>query len=72
MTQAKWKRGNLVRTTARLMFGKAVIPEGTTIRVERYIEDFEDGFDVVEGNAILPTGLHLCYPLWVDDLEDVT
>lgn len=85
MTQPKWKRGDLVRTTARLMFGAVVIPQGTEIRIQgaepffdiqqQRGEKDEPLFDetfAYEGNAILTTGLHLCYPLWVEDLEEVT
>jgi len=73
--QPKWKRGDLVRTTARLMFGRTVIPQGTQIRIQGH-EVFSSGvysceWLAYEGNAILSTGLHLCYPLWVEDLEEV-
>jgi len=66
--QPKWKRGDLVQTTARLMFGRVVVPVGTQIRIEGH-EVFSSKELAYEGNAILPDGLHLCYPLWVDDLE---
>ncbi len=68
--QPKWKRGDLVRTTARLMFGRIVIPKGTDVRIQGS-EVFSSECLAYEGNAILPTGLHLCYPLWVEDLEEV-
>lgn len=66
----KWKRGDLVRTTARLMFGKLVIPQGTQVLILGY-EVFSSEELAYEGNAILPNGLHLCYPIWVEDLEEV-
>ncbi len=66
----KLKRGDLVRTTARLMFGRTVIPQGTQIRIQG-CEVFSSECLAYEGNAILPTGLHLCYPLWAEDLEEV-
>lgn len=69
--QPKWKRGDLVRTTARLMFGAVVIPQGTQVLILGH-EVFSSEELAYEGNAILPTGLHLCYPLWVEDLEEVT
>jgi len=69
--QPKWKRGDLVRTTSRLMFGRVVVPIGAQIRIEGH-EVFSSEELAYEGNAILPDGLHLCYPLWVEDLEGVT
>lgn len=65
--QPKWKRGDLVRATSRLMFGRVVVPKGTQIRIEGH-EVFSSEELAYEGNAILPDGLHLCYPLWADDL----
>lgn len=69
MTQPKWKRGDIVRTNCRLMFGTVVVPKGTQIRIQERVA-FSVETDAYEGNAILPDGLHPCYPLWVDDLSE--
>ena len=68
MTQPKWKRGDLVRATSRLMFGQLVIPKGTQIRIEDHFSCFDEL--VYQGNANLPDGERLCYPLWADDLSE--
>ena len=69
-----FKRGDIVRAKCRLMFGSLVVPEGTQIRIQG-VEIFAPDTDetvAYEGNAILPDGLHLCYPIWPDDVEEVT
>lgn len=66
-----WKRGDIVRTKCRLMFGKVVVPKGTKIRIQECVA-FSAESDAYEGNALLETGLELCYPLWPDELEEVT
>jgi hypothetical protein len=42
----------------------------TQIRIQERVA-FSVETDAYEGNAILPDGLHLCYPIWPDDLEEV-
>ena len=92
MTQPKWKRGDLVRTTAQLMFAKVVIPEGTQIRIlghevfssEELAYDGmafkridQHGRDVTSlpglwSESDITVDWNACYPLWAEDLEDVT
>jgi hypothetical protein len=68
--QPKWKRGDLVRTTARLMFGRTVIPQGTQVSIHGHFSFLEEL--AYEGDALLSTGPRRCYPLWCEDLEEVT